>query len=83
MADPVVLASTCKLPQAVVRDDHHSVEQAERVLRSTHIANVSNAQVAPYQALPVAGPVITTHKSPSLPVLDHDTEMTEEVCETF
>lgn len=80
--DPVMLASTCRLPQAVERNDAHNTASQEKVLRSSHIQQaLSHTAVAPYQALPVAGPVLTSSgvgKSPSLPVLDQ-AEMTEEV----
>jgi len=83
MASPAVqLASSCALPAAVAHSGElHNVQSGgEPVLRNQRLQHGnSNVQIAPYQALPVAGPVITHHKATALDVQEYSPDMSEEV----
>lgn len=83
MASPAVqLASSCALPAAVSHShDVHSVQATgDPVLRSERLKQGnSNVQIAPYQALPVAGPIITHIKATALDVQELSPDMSEEV----
>jgi hypothetical protein len=77
------LASSCALPAAVAHshDLHHSKSE-DAVQRAQLLKGNSNVQIAPYQALPVAGPVaglITHHKATALNIQEPGTDMSEEV----
>ncbi|KAG2448549.1 hypothetical protein HYH02_006440 [Chlamydomonas schloesseri] len=76
MADPVSLAASCAMPPVLSK----SAVAAGEVKRSAHMKmdSYNVGAVAPYQAMPVAGPVITHHKSTALPVVEPHPEMTEE-----
>ncbi|GIL65938.1 hypothetical protein Vafri_19565 [Volvox africanus] len=75
--DPVELATSCTMPPVLSRS---AVAEQPKTLRSAHLKvdTYNVAAVAPYQAMPVAGPVITHHKSTALPVVEPHPEMTEE-----
>lgn len=78
----VELISSCTLPAAVAHshDVHLSQPGGDPVLRNQRLKQGnSNVQIAPYQALPVAGPIITHHKATALEVPEYLPEMTEEV----
>lgn len=77
MADPVSLAASCAMPPVLSK----SAVAPGEVKRSAHIKmdSYNVGAVAPYQAMPVAGPVITHHKSTALPVVEPHPEMTAEV----
>lgn len=84
MATPVELTAALPLPVAVSRSAAAHVEGA-KVVRAhflkKEVHNDDNVQVAPYQALPVSGPVITHHKSTALPVLEpNEHGANAEVC---
>jgi hypothetical protein len=77
------LASSCALPAAVSHSSelHHSKSE-DAVQRKQHLKGNSNVQIAPYQALPVAGPVagiITHHRATALDVQEPGPDMSEEV----
>ena len=76
--DPVELATSCTMPPVLSKS---AVVEQPKNLRSAHLKTETYdvAAVAPYQALPVAGPVITHHKSTALPVVEPHPEVTEEV----
>ncbi|KAG2444886.1 hypothetical protein HXX76_001623 [Chlamydomonas incerta] len=76
MADPVSLAASCAMPPVLSK----SAVTGGEVKRSAHMKmdSYNVGAVAPYQAMPVAGPVITHHKSTALPVVEPHPEMTEE-----
>ncbi|GIL91077.1 hypothetical protein Vretifemale_18759 [Volvox reticuliferus] len=75
--DPVELATSCTMPPVLSRS---AVVEQPKTLRSARLKvdTYNVAAVAPYQAMPVAGPVITHHKSTALPVVEPHPEMTEE-----
>jgi histidine decarboxylase len=83
MASPAVqLASSCALPAAVSHShDVHNVQATDdSVGRNQRLKQGNgNVQIAPYQALPVAGPIITHHKATALDVQELSPEMSEEV----
>jgi len=80
MSEAVALASTCPLPAAVAAShDKHLTTNGEKVTRSKMLKpDNSQVQVAPYQALPVAGPIITHHRASALKVLEPSPDMPEE-----
>ncbi|GLI60631.1 hypothetical protein VaNZ11_002828 [Volvox africanus] len=75
--DPVELATSCTMPPVLSRS---AVAEQPKTLRSAHLKvdTYNVAAVAPYQAMPIAGPVITHHKSTALPVVEPHPEMTDE-----
>lgn len=82
MASEIVqLASSSLLPQPMEKQRHMS--HIKEVKRSAHLApntSVDNVALAPYQALPITGPVVAKEqKSSGLPVLEPDHSMTPEV----
>jgi hypothetical protein len=83
MASPAVqLASSCALPAAVSHShDVHNVQATDDSKgRNQRLKpGNGNVQIAPYQALPVAGPIITHHKATALDVQELSPEMSEEV----
>jgi histidine decarboxylase len=80
MATPIDLAAGCKLPAAVAeRCTHTETVGHEKVLRTAHLKTEATFAVAPYQAMPVAGPVITHNRAPALDVLAPSDELPQEV----
>jgi histidine decarboxylase len=62
----------------------HLSSNSEKVLRSKMLKHDnSQVQVAPYQALPVAGPIITHHRASALKVLEPSPDIPEEVSIAF
>jgi hypothetical protein len=57
------------------------MKSTDKVLRSQCIKQeqTSQLQLAPYQALPVAGPIITHHRACALDVMEPSPDMPEEV----
>lgn len=80
-SDVVELASSCHLPHPVSESHNlHPMQHHEKVLRSHHLNDpCRKTQVAPYQALPVVGPLITHHKATVLPVNEPHPEKSDEV----
>jgi histidine decarboxylase len=79
MATPVDLAAGCKLPVAVDRSHNHETVHEQKVSRNQHLKVEDAYAVAPYQAMPVAGPVITHNKASALDVLTPNDELSHEV----
>lgn len=82
MASPAVqLASSCALPAAVSHsyDVHNYAQSGGDVPGRKLQQGNSSVQLAPYQALPVAGPVITHNKATALDVQELSPELNEEV----
>lgn len=79
--DAVEIAASCTLPPVLSKSAVHASKDEGKMLRSQYLKTetLGHAAVAPYQALPVAGPVITHHKSTALPVLEPHPEMSDEV----
>jgi histidine decarboxylase len=83
----VALASACSLPTPVAEQANDNcinscaIGNKEKVLRAQHLHAMdnSNVQVAPYQALPVSGPVITHNISKALNILEPSGHLSEEV----
>ncbi|KXZ55245.1 hypothetical protein GPECTOR_3g385 [Gonium pectorale] len=75
--DPVELATSCAMPPVLSKS---AVPENPKHSRTAHLKTetYSVAAVAPYQAMPVAGPVITHHKSTALPVLEPQAELSDE-----
>ncbi|KAJ9528608.1 hypothetical protein QJQ45_020416 [Haematococcus lacustris] len=77
-SETVALASSCPLLQPVAAPGRHAMASSE-VKRSQFLKVNDNVAVAPYQALPVTGPVITKEsKSSGFPVLEPDASMSAE-----
>jgi hypothetical protein len=57
------------------------MKTTDKVLRSQCIKQeqTSQLQLAPYQALPVAGPIITHHRASALDVMEPSPDLSEEV----
>jgi len=74
MSETVELASTCPLPQPVQDvSQRHVSNMSKEVKRSQYLKPNDNVAIAPYQALPVTGPVVAKEsKSTGLPVLEPD-----------
>lgn len=72
----------CKMldPLSRMSLDKHNIPSA-KTIRSEHLAVASSSSpVAPYCALPVAGPVlITQNKATALPIIEPSDDMTDEV----
>jgi len=85
MADATIaLASSCRLMDAPSRPSAHNFPSTKdgKVLRSQHMIDpLDVTAVAPYQSMPVSGPLITHHcaKSSALPVVEPNPDMTAEV----
>jgi histidine decarboxylase len=81
MATPAVqLASSCALPAAVSHSHevHNDAKAGGDVPGRKLKQGNSSVQLAPYQALPVAGPVITHNKATALDVQELSPELSEE-----
>jgi hypothetical protein len=80
MASPVALASACPLLPAVADsyDKHTSTAAGSTTPGCGHTRTNAKVQIAPYQALPVAGPVITHHRAAALDVVEPAADMPEE-----
>lgn len=80
MASPVALASACPLLPAVADsyDKHTSTSAGSTTPGCGHTRTNAKVQIAPYQALPVAGPVITHHRAAALDVVEPAADMPEE-----
>lgn len=79
LSDVVNLASACHKPEPIsASKDRHTAVQSDKVLRSQHLADNTKTQIAPYQALPVAGPVISHHKATALDIKEFAPELSDE-----
>ena len=79
--DAAELTASLPLPPVLSeRATAHRTEQSNSK-RSAHLKTETfhHAAVAPYQALPVAGPVITHNKATALPVIEPDASRSQEV----
>lgn len=79
MSTPVELANSAKLPHAVERSSKHETVAHDKLSRGKHLQGAETYAVAPYQAMPVAGPVITHNRAPALDVLEPSDELSHEV----
>jgi hypothetical protein len=78
--DAVALSSACALPPFASPPGKHARANGDGKAQS-HLPKMldnSNVQLAPYQALPVGGPLITHHRAAALNVLEPGT-MPEDV----
>ena len=83
MSDPVTLASTCPLPNLYEGCDYpKTAPKKSRHIPQQELNNVDVTAVAPYQAMPVAGPIITHNKSTALAVFSEEDDLLPEVVET-
>src|SRR5688572_4216429 len=83
-SEAVALASTCPLPHTMADRDHKHETISQPIKRTQHLQVDNTAvQVAPYQSLPVAGPVITHHRAAALNVLEPTANMPREVRACF
>lgn len=82
VSDVVNVASSCHKPEPVSasKDRHTDGCAGQKFLRSAHLADNSKTQIAPYQALPVAGPVISQDKYTALAIKEPAPDMSDEVC---
>ena len=76
--DAVALSSACALPPFASPPGKHARPGADKLNHPPKMLDNSNVQLAPYQALPVAGPLITHHRAAALNVLEPGT-MPEDV----
>ena len=85
MSEAVALASSCPLPHAVAAShDMHLSSSTDNGMRNKMLKHDnSHVQVAPYQALPVAGPIITHHRASGLKILEPSQDIPEEVSRMF
>jgi hypothetical protein len=84
MSDPVTLASTCPLPNLYAGCDYQKAAPKKmRHIPQQEIDNVAVTAVAPYQAMPVAGPIITHNKATALAVLGEDDDLLPDVPAIF
>lgn len=81
VSDVVNVASSCHKPEPVSasKDRHTDACVGQKFLRSSHLADNSKTQIAPYQALPVAGPVISQDKYTALAIKEPAPDMSDEV----
>ena len=86
MSEAVALASSLPLPAPAGDDADESLRrfpskrQSLKNHTSKHLATqTSTDNVAPYQALPVQGPLISLNYTPALAVLEPD-HLRKEVC---
>jgi hypothetical protein len=80
MSSAIEIAAGCKLPAAVAeRCTQNETVAPSKVLRTQHMKTEANYAVAPYQAMPVAGPVITHNKAAAQDVLAPGDELPQEV----
>ncbi len=80
MSAAVQLASTCSLPEPIERNDSHVSSERVQSPHKAHPGSTnSKVQVAPYQALPVAGPIITHHRSSAFNIMEPSRGLPEEV----
>jgi hypothetical protein len=79
VSDTVALASTCTLPVPVAEQRH--IAAGSEMKRSAHLKTNENYAVAPYQAMPVTGPVVSSKETrqTGLPVLEPDHTLSPEV----
>lgn len=79
--EAIALASSCELPEPVTDScSKHISSHTDAMSRPQHMkVKNTNVQIAPYQALPVAGPVITHHRSTAFKVSEPTAELPEEV----
>lgn len=82
VSETVALASNCPLPALVAEEtgQRHMVPGSE-LKRSAYLKPNDTYAVAPYQALPVTGPVCTSKETrqTGLPVLEPDHTLAPEV----
>lgn len=75
----VALASSCTLGEPMQKDMRHLTTSKE-VKRNQHMKQNDNYAIAPYQAMPVTGPVVTKEaKTSGLPVVEPDHSVSPEV----
>lgn len=74
----VALASSCTLGEPMQKDMRHLTTSKE-VKRNQHMKQNDNYAIAPYQAMPVTGPVVTKEaKTSGLPVVEPDHSVSPE-----
>jgi hypothetical protein len=81
VSDTVALASTCTLPVPVAESGQRHIAHGSELKRSAHLKTNDNYAVAPYQAMPVTGPVVSSKETrqTGLPVLEPDHTLSPEV----
>jgi histidine decarboxylase len=82
MSEAVDLASCCPIQQVVATSsERHAIKCTDKELRSQCIKHeqTNQLQLAPYQALPVAGPVITHHRASAVDVMEPSPDLPDEV----
>ena len=81
MGDAVALTTACPLPPFASPPGKHARAAGDKSGSNglpPKVLDNSNVQLAPYQALPVGGPLITHHRAAALNVIEPGT-MPEEV----
>ena len=80
-SETVELASNCELPKPVECCSMRHIKQGQEVKRSQFIKPNDNYAIAPYQALPVTGPVVAEFKGEhgGLPIVEPDHSISPEV----